>query len=66
MTGCLRFPMLPNSAQLGRLDEARRKAMFMTNNPHFTIRQRIESQPFRYGAACQHFVDGYRTVGLPE
>jgi len=28
--------------------------------------QRIESQPFRYGAACQHFVDGYRTVGLPE
>jgi TolB-like protein/class 3 adenylate cyclase len=53
-------------AQLGRLDEARREAaMFMARNPHFTIRNWIESQPFREGA-YQHFVDGYRKAGLPE
>ena len=54
-------------AQLGRLDEARREAeMFMASNPHFTIRQWVESQHFRDHAACQHFVDGYRKAGLPE
>jgi tetratricopeptide (TPR) repeat protein len=54
-------------AQLGRLDEARREAqMFLTSNPHFTIRQWVETQPFRDEAACQHFVDGYRKAGLPE
>jgi hypothetical protein len=40
--------------------------MFMVSNPHFTIRQWDESQPFRDEAACQHFVDGYRKAGLPE
>jgi hypothetical protein len=54
-------------AQLGRLDEARHEAaMFMANNPHFTIRNWVESQAFRDEAACQHFVDGYRKAGLPE
>lgn len=54
-------------AQLGQLEEARREAqMFMTNNPHFTIHQWVESQPFRDAAACEHFVDGYRKAGLPE
>ena len=54
-------------AQLGRLDEARHEAaMFLANNPHFTIRNSVESQPFRDEATCQHFVDGYRKVGLPE
>ena len=54
-------------AQLGRLDEARHEAaMFLANNPHFTIRNWVESQPFRDEATCQHFVDGYRKVGLPE
>ena len=54
-------------AQLGRLEEARQEAeMFMVSNPHFTIHQWDESQPFRDEAACQHFVDGYRKAGLPE
>jgi TolB-like protein len=54
-------------AQLGRLDEARWEAdMFISSNPHFTIRQWVELQAFRDGAACQHFVDGYRKAGLPE
>jgi tetratricopeptide (TPR) repeat protein len=54
-------------AQLGRLGEARHEAaMFLANNPHFTIRTWVETQGFRDGAACQHFVDGYRKAGLPE
>ena len=54
-------------AQLGRLDEARREAaMFMARNQHFTIRNWVESHPYRDEAACQHFVDGYRKAGLPE
>jgi TolB-like protein/Flp pilus assembly protein TadD len=54
-------------AQLGRLEEARYEAaMFMANNPHFTIRYWVETQAFRDEAACQHFVDGYRKAGLPE
>jgi hypothetical protein len=54
-------------AQLGRLDEARQEGkMFMASNPHFTIRQWVEGQPFRDEAASQLFVDGYRMAGLPE
>ena len=54
-------------AQLGKLDEARHEAaMFMANNPHFTIQNWIESQSFRDQATCQHFVDGYRKTGLRD
>jgi TolB-like protein/Tfp pilus assembly protein PilF len=54
-------------AQLGRLDEARHEAaMFMATNPHFTIRNWVESQPFRDQAACERLVEGYRKAGLSE
>jgi tetratricopeptide (TPR) repeat protein len=54
-------------AQLGRLEEARQEAeLFMTGNPHFTIRHWAESHPFRDEAARQHLIDGFRKAGLPE
>lgn len=54
-------------AQLGRTDEARQEgALFMASNPHFTISQWAESQPFRDDATRAHFIDGYRKAGLPE
>jgi TolB-like protein/predicted Zn-dependent protease len=53
-------------AQLGRLEDARREVeLFMMSNPHFTIRQWADSQPFRDEKTRQHFVDGYRKAGLP-
>jgi TolB-like protein/tetratricopeptide (TPR) repeat protein len=54
-------------AQLGRLTEARREAeLYITSNPHFTIRYWASTQPFRDDAVRAHFVDGYRKAGLPE
>jgi tetratricopeptide (TPR) repeat protein len=54
-------------AQLGRLEDARQEGqLFMMSNPHFTIRQWTDSQPFRDEETRQHFVDGYRMVGFPE
>jgi TolB-like protein/class 3 adenylate cyclase len=54
-------------AQLGRLDDACQEAiLFMMANPHFTIGDWAESQPFRSEEARQHFVDGYRKAGLPD
>jgi TolB-like protein/class 3 adenylate cyclase len=54
-------------AQLGRVDDARREGqLFMMSNPYFTIRQWADSQPFRDEEIRQHFVDGYRKVGLPD
>jgi TolB-like protein len=54
-------------AQSGRLDDARQEAeLFMMSNPHFTIRQWADSQPFRDEETRQRFVDGYRKAGLPE
>ena len=54
-------------AQFGRLEDARREAeLFMMGNPHFTIRQWADSQPFRDEKTRQHFADGYRIAGLPE
>jgi TolB-like protein len=54
-------------AQLGRLEDARQEAeLFMMSNPHFTIRQWADSQPFGDEKTRQHFVDGYRKAGLPE
>jgi Flp pilus assembly protein TadD len=54
-------------AQLGRLDEAHAEAeMFMVSNPHFTLSQWSDSQPFRDEAALHQFLDGYRKAGLPD
>ena len=54
-------------AQLGRLEDARQEAeLFMMSNPHFTIRQWANSQPFRDEQTRRHFVDGYLKAGLPE
>ncbi len=54
-------------AQLGRLDEARVEVeLFLVGNPHFTIRHRATTEPFRDAAMLEHFVDGYRKAGPPE
>ena len=54
-------------AKLGRLEEARHEAeLFMVSDPHFTISQWTDSQPFQADETRQHFVDGYRLAGLPE
>jgi tetratricopeptide (TPR) repeat protein len=54
-------------AQLGCMDEARQEAaLFMANNPHFTISSWASCQPFRDEKMRDHFVDGYRKAGLPE
>jgi tetratricopeptide (TPR) repeat protein len=54
-------------AQLGRLEEARREAaLFMVNNPRFTISRWASNQPARDEAAVRHLADGYRKAGLPE
>jgi hypothetical protein len=52
---------------LGRLDEARAEVeLFLVGNPHFTTRHWATTEPFRDAATREHFVDGYRTAGLPE
>ena len=54
-------------AQHGRLEDARQEGrLFMISNPHFTIGEWADSQPFRDKETLQHFVDGYRKAGLPE
>jgi hypothetical protein len=54
-------------AQLGRIDEARQEAaLFIANNPHFTISHWASTQPFQDELMREHFVDGYRKAGLPE
>jgi type I restriction-modification system DNA methylase subunit len=55
----------PSLAQLGR-DEAQWEAkMFVISNPHFTVKDWANSQPYRDHTAIQHFVDGYLKAGLP-
>ena len=64
--GSRRF-LAASLAQLGRLDEARRESeLFMINNPHFTIRFWIATQPSRDKTTLEHFVEGFRKAGLPE
>ncbi|QIG50972.1 adenylate/guanylate cyclase domain-containing protein [Nordella sp. HKS 07] len=54
-------------AQHGRLDDAHREGqLFMMSNPHFTIHEWADAQPFRDEQTLQHLVDGYRKAGLPE
>ena len=54
-------------AQLGRLDEARREgALFMAENPKFTISHWAAIQPARDETVVQHFVEGYQLAGLAE
>jgi TolB-like protein/class 3 adenylate cyclase len=54
-------------AQLGRINEARQEAaLFMANNPLFTISRWAATQPFRDESVREHFVDGYRKAELPE
>jgi len=54
-------------AMLGRLDEAREEGqLFMAVYPHFTIRNWVETQPFRDLSMRDRFVEAYRKAGLPE
>jgi len=54
-------------AMLGQSDEAVEEAkLFLSSNPHFTIRRWMENQPYRDLATRDRFVEGYRKAGLPE
>jgi hypothetical protein len=54
-------------AQLGRMTEAREEAHnFLLEYPNFSAKQWGSTQPFRYEADRQHFIDGYIKAGLPE
>ncbi len=65
-TGSRRY-LAASLAQLGRLDEARREgALFMAENPKFTISHWAAIQPARDETVVQHFVEGYQLAGLAE
>ena len=54
-------------AQLGRMSEAREEARkFLLELPHFSAKQWGATQPFRYEADRQHFIEGYLKAGLPQ
>ncbi|MRG57347.1 adenylate/guanylate cyclase domain-containing protein [Phyllobacterium sp. SYP-B3895] len=65
-TGARRI-LAASLAQAGNLNEARQEAaLFMANNPNFSIGKWAASQPFRDPETRQLFVEGYSKAGLPE
>jgi tetratricopeptide (TPR) repeat protein len=65
LTGSSRI-LAASLAQLGRLEEAREVARrFLAANPHFSVRQWANTQPFRQNSDRQHFIEGYIKAGLP-
>ena len=53
-------------AQVGRLEEAKMEAaLFLSSNPHFSIKYWAGTQPFRNERDKQHFIEGYVKAGLP-
>ncbi|MEK1888321.1 MAG: adenylate/guanylate cyclase domain-containing protein [Phyllobacterium sp.] len=65
-TGARRI-LAASLAQVGHLEEARQEAaLFMANNPNFSIGKWAASQPFRDADTRQLFIDGYRMAGLPD
>jgi TolB-like protein/Tfp pilus assembly protein PilF len=54
-------------ARLGQMEEAKEEAReFLASNPDFSIQHWASTQPFRYEADRQHFIDGYEEAGLPQ
>ena len=64
-TGSRRY-LAASLAQAGLIDEARQEAaLFMANNPTFTIAHWVGSMQFQDTPTLAHFVEGFRKAGLP-